>query len=149
MKADRPDIIGLPEVWTCLGGKRVDKTEQAEFLPRQGSNEGGGPAYEFLRATARAHKLHVHGGSLLEREGDRLFNTTVVFAPDGAELARYRKIDLFDITAPDGAGYRESATFGADESSPSTRAVSGWAARFATMSAFRSCSSRYAGAAPS
>ncbi len=115
VKADRPDIIGLPEVWTCLGGKRVDKIEQAEFLPRQGSNEGGGPAYEFLRATARAHKLHVHGGSLLEREGDRLFNTTVVFAPDGAELARYRKIHLFDITAPDGAGYRESATFGAGE----------------------------------
>ena len=34
MKADRPDIIGLPEVWTCLGGTRVDKIEQAELLPR-------------------------------------------------------------------------------------------------------------------
>ena len=113
--ADRPTLIGLPEVWTCLGGKRVDKMEQAEFLPPRGSNEAGGAAYEFLRAAARRHGLYVHGGSLLERDGDRLYNTTVVFTPDGAELARYRKIHLFDIVAPDGTGYRESATFGAGE----------------------------------
>ena len=110
---DRPDLIGLPEVWTCLGGDRAAKFEQAETLPAVGSSEPGGAAYEFLRGVARSQHIHVHGGSIVERAGDTLFNTTVVFDPQGHELARYRKIHLFDIVTPDGLGYRESATFGA------------------------------------
>ena len=110
--ADHPDIISLPEVWTCLGGDRAGKFAQAEELPAAGSNEPGGAAYEFLRDIARTHRVHVHGGSLGERAGDRLFNTTVVFDRAGGEIARYRKIHLFDIVTPDGTGYRESATFG-------------------------------------
>ena len=57
----------------------------------------------------------MHGGSIAERAGDRLFNTTVVFDPDGREMARYRKIHLFDIVTPDGTGYRESATYGSGD----------------------------------
>ena len=114
--ADRPDIVSLPEVWTCLGGTRAGKFEQAEELPPTGSNAVGGPAYEFLRGVARSQRIHVHGGSMGEKGGDRLFNTTVVFGPEGQELARYRKIHLFDITAPDGTGFKESATYaGGDE----------------------------------
>ncbi len=112
IEADRPDIVSLPEMWTCLGGNRSAKYEQAEALPAQGSNEPGGPAYEFLRSVARERRIHVHGGSLGEKSGDRLFNTTVVFDPDGTEIARYRKIHMFDIVAPDGKGYRESAVYG-------------------------------------
>lgn len=111
--ADRPDIVAAPEMWTCLGGDRATKLEQAERLPALGSNAPGGPAYEFLREAARANGVHVHGGSIGERDGDRLYNTTVVFSPVGQELARYRKIHLFDITTPDGTGYRESAMYGA------------------------------------
>jgi deaminated glutathione amidase len=114
--ADRPNLVSLPEMWTCLGGDRGVKQTQAETLPPTGSNEAGGPAYEFLRRTARERGIHVHGGSLGEKYGEngetRLFNTTVVFDPQGAEIARYRKIHLFDITTPDGHGYRESASYG-------------------------------------
>ena len=110
---DRPDFVALPEMWTCLGGDRATKLAQAEPLPAPGSNAPGGPAYEFLREAARATGVHLHGGSIGERCGDRLYNTTVVFSPAGQELARYRKIHLFDVTAPDGTGYRESATYGA------------------------------------
>jgi nitrilase len=108
--AEKPDLVALPEMWTCLGGDRAAKFAAAEALPAPG--ETGGPAYEFLRGVARAHGIHVHGGSIGELAGDKLFNTTVVFSPDGVELARYRKIHLFDITTPDGQGYRESAVFG-------------------------------------
>ena len=111
--ADRPDIVSLPEVWSCLGGTRQGKFDIAEALPPPGSNLPGGPAYEFLRDVARSRRVHVHGGSIQEKGGERLFNTTLVFGPEGEELARYRKIHLFDITAPDGTGFRESATFGA------------------------------------
>ena len=41
---------------------------------------------------------------------NRAYNTTVVFNRDGKEVARYRKIHMFDITAPDGTAYNESAT---------------------------------------
>jgi len=110
--ADRPDIIALPEIWTCLGGDMAAKRDSAERLPAPGSNAPGGPAYEFLRETARAHRLHVHGGSIGEDGGDKLYNTTVAFDPEGTEIARYRKIHLFDIVTPDGTGYRESAAYG-------------------------------------
>ena len=110
--ADRPSIVALPEMWTSLGGDRASKFAAAEALPPIGSNEPGGEAYEFLRGIAREHRIHVHGGSLAERAGETLFNTTVVFDPSGRELARYRKVHLFDIATPDGTGYRESATFG-------------------------------------
>ncbi len=33
IEADRPDIVSLPEVWSCLGGTRAAKFEQAEALP--------------------------------------------------------------------------------------------------------------------
>jgi nitrilase len=112
---DRPNIVSLPEVWSSLGGDRASRMANAEDLPPQGSNEPGGPAYEFMREVARNAKVHVHGGSIIEKGPEKLFNTTVVFNPDGTELARYRKMHLFDIVAPDGTGYRESNTYGAGD----------------------------------
>jgi len=112
---DRPDIVSLPEVWDSLGGDRATRAANAEVLPAKGSNEPGGEAYEFLRETARAANVFVHGGSIIEQGPEKLFNTTVVFNPDGTEMARYRKMHLFDIVAPDGTGYRESAAYGAGD----------------------------------
>jgi nitrilase len=116
--ADRPDLIVLPEMWTCLGGDRAGKLAAAERLPPPGSAEGAGVAYRFLSETAARLGVHLHGGSIGEADPDqpdRLCNTTLVFGPDGGELARYRKIHLFDITTPDGQGYRESATYRAGD----------------------------------
>jgi nitrilase len=108
--ADRPALVSLPETWTNLGGGRDSRRAAAEVLPVPGGE--GGPAYELLRGLARRHGITVHGGSIIEDGGEKLFNTTLVFDPAGAEIARYRKIHLFDITAPDGTGYRESALYG-------------------------------------
>jgi nitrilase len=114
--ADLGDFLSLPEMWSCLGGDRATKFAQAETLPPPGSGGVGGEAYEFLRGLARSRGIVVHGGSIAERgvgdEAGRLFNTTLVFDRNGQELARYRKIHLFDIVTPDGKGYRESATYG-------------------------------------
>jgi nitrilase len=111
--ADRPDIVALPEIWTCLGGTRAEKFAAAEALPEAGSHAPGGAAYEALRDLARLHKITLHGGSIGELDGEQLYNTSLLFGPDGNEMARYRKIHLFDITTPDGQGYKESATYGA------------------------------------
>ena len=72
----------------------------------------GGPAYAMARGQAIKHRIFVHAGSIMERiEGEeRIHNTSVVFNREGEEIARYRKIHLFDVTTPDGAAYKESAT---------------------------------------
>ena len=106
VRLDRPDWVCLPEVFDFLGGSRAEKMAAAEEIP-------GGPAYALCQGLARAHGIFIHAGSILERIAgeDRLHNTTVVFDRAGEEVARYRKIHMFDITAPNGEAYRESATF--------------------------------------
>jgi nitrilase len=101
-----PDWVCLPECFDFMGGDRADKFAAAEALP-------GGPAFSAMQALARKHRVFIHAGSILEKPetGERIHNTTVVFDRDGAEIARYRKIHMFDVTTPDGARYRESASF--------------------------------------
>jgi nitrilase len=113
LQQDKAGLISLPEMWTCLGADRSTKLAQSEVLPDAGESGPEGSAYAFLSAVARSNGVIVHGGSIGEREGDRLFNTTLVFGPDGRELARYRKIHMFDVSTPSGQGYRESSMFGA------------------------------------
>jgi nitrilase len=106
VREERPDWVLLPELFDWAGGTKADKLKNAETLP-------GGPAYEMARGAAVKHRIFVHAGSILEKiEGEeRVHNTTVVFDRDGEEIARYRKIHLFDITTPTGVAYKESATF--------------------------------------
>ncbi len=102
---ERPDWICLPEVFDFMGGSRAEKFAAAEDFP-------GGPAYSAMQSLARKHGVFIHAGSILERiEGDpRIGNTTVVFNRKGDEVARYRKMHMFDITGPDGQQYNESAS---------------------------------------
>jgi predicted amidohydrolase len=44
--------------------------------------------------------MWVHGGSVLERDGERIFNTSVLFDRSGELVATYRKIHLFDADPP-------------------------------------------------
>ncbi len=105
VKEESPDWVLLPEHFDWAGGFKADKLKNAESFP-------GGPAYEMARAQATRHRIFVHAGSIMEKiEGeDRIHNTSVVFNREGEEIARYRKIHLFDVTTPDGASYKESAT---------------------------------------
>lgn len=102
--ATGPDLVCMPELFTYLGGTVDGARESAEAIP-------DGPAARMLADVAQTHGVHVHGGSLNERDGDRLFNTSVVFDPAGDLLARYRKIHLFDVITPDGKAFQESATY--------------------------------------
>ncbi|WP_083347572.1 carbon-nitrogen hydrolase family protein [Rhizobium sp. LCM 4573] len=102
---DAPDLIVLPEHFDWSGGTPAEKRAAADHMP-------GGEAYCMLQSFAARHKVWIHGGSLLERteESSKIYNTTVVFDPEGNEVGRYRKVHLFDIEAPDGKIYRESET---------------------------------------
>jgi predicted amidohydrolase len=97
------DLAALPEVFIYLGTpKRVP--ELAEPLD-------GGSVCERLASVARERGMWVLGGSVLERDGDKVFNTSPLFDRNGERVARYRKIHLFDVELPGQPPFRESATY--------------------------------------
>ena len=100
------DLVALPEVWPLQGSATLIR-EAAEPIP--------GPRAERLSAFVRRHGVWVHGGSLLERDGDHIFNTSVVFDRDGEAVATYRKIHLFDADPPNAVPSRESSVFSAGD----------------------------------
>lgn len=101
---DQPDWILLPEHCEWLGGSSGAATVAEPST--------GGETYSLLQTLARQHKVWIHGGSFYEQSGvpGKAYNTTVVFDRTGTEVARYRKIHLFDVTTADGTTYHESAT---------------------------------------
>ena len=107
---ENPDWVLLPEQFDWAGGVKGDKAANAEPCPVA-------RPMTMARSMAIKHRIFVHAGSIMETiPGDsRIHNTTVVFNREGEEIARYRKIHLFDVTTPDGAAYRESATVKAGE----------------------------------
>ncbi len=95
------DVIVLPEKWNAIGGV---ETLHAAAEPLE-----GGESVEAMAGWARRHGITLVGGSITERrEGrEKLSNTSLVFDPDGALVAVYRKIHLFDVDVG-GHRYRES-----------------------------------------
>ncbi len=93
----------LPEYYAFLGDTPAQALDAAETFP-------DGESYQLMKGLAKKLKVAIHAGSVAEREGNSFYNTTVVFGPDGEELARYRKIHLFDVEITGGTVYRESDT---------------------------------------
>lgn len=100
--ADAADLAALPETWTYMGSARRHR-EVAEPVP--------GPTSEWLAELARRHSMWILGGSILERDGERIFNTSLLFDRAGELVARYRKIHLFDVDLPGQPPLRESFTY--------------------------------------
>ena len=82
------DLLILPELWH-VGAFDVEAA-------RKHAQPIDGPLVTSLGALAAEHKVWLHGGSFCEVADDgQHYNTSVLFAPDGALLASYRKIHLF------------------------------------------------------
>ncbi|HUQ38820.1 MAG TPA: nitrilase-related carbon-nitrogen hydrolase [Acidimicrobiales bacterium] len=94
--ADGPkaDLVVLPELWDVGYFAFDDYATEAEPLVL-------GPA-AALGLVAKERGCVVVGGSVLERDGDDLFNTTVVLGPDGDVLGSYRKMHLFAYGSSEG-----------------------------------------------
>ena len=90
----------LPEKWNRLGDPEA-MAAQAEPLD--------GPSITWARELARELGIDLVAGSIVERDGEDVFNTSVHISPDGEIAAVYRKIHLFDVEVG-GTAYRESAT---------------------------------------
>lgn len=103
-------LVCFPEVMNLIG-KNVGEGGGRERIP--------GYTTEILCAKAGEHGIYIHAGSLTEETGEkRSANTSVLIGPDGAILASYRKLHMFDITLADGESFCES-----DRVSPGNEAV--------------------------
>ncbi|MFB6251560.1 MAG: carbon-nitrogen family hydrolase [Halobellus sp.] len=81
------ELVVLPELWP-VGYFAFDGYDDAtESVP--------GETTDRLGVLADDLSIYLHGGSVLEREGDGLYNTSPFFGPDGDLLATYRKMHLF------------------------------------------------------
>jgi predicted amidohydrolase len=96
--ADGAELVALPEKWNLLAGGEA-LLEGAEPLD--------GPTLSAARGWARELGIHLLAGSVSERAGEKAFNTSILIGPDGADLAVYRKIHMFDVEVG-GVSYRES-----------------------------------------
>lgn len=95
-------FVGLPENFAWMGPE-PERDQNAESLE--------GPTLSGLQALSKELGVTLLAGSMLESgaPGGRLFNTSVLFGPDGGRLGVYRKMHLFDVEVGDGQTYRESA----------------------------------------
>ena len=84
------ELAVLPEYFCVMGAKDTDKLALRE-------KPGDGPIQRFLGDAAREFGLWIVGGTLPIEAGDyeHVFNSSLVYAPSGACVARYDKIHLF------------------------------------------------------
>lgn len=101
------DLVVLPEMWNGpYDSKRFPDFAEPE----------GGPSMQFLSALAKEKRVYLCGGSIAERDGDRVYNTAYVFDPDGRCVAKHRKMHLFDIDVTGGQRFFESDTLSPGDS---------------------------------
>ncbi|MEQ1507003.1 MAG: carbon-nitrogen hydrolase family protein [Myxococcota bacterium] len=99
------------------GASFVATPENTDFLGphdqkvRRAEPVSGSVGTRFA-ALARELRIHLLLGSFAERspEPGRCYNTSVLFGPDGAVIAAYRKIHLFDVDVSADVRFLESAT---------------------------------------
>jgi len=96
--ADGAELVALPEKWNLLAAGE-------ELLA--GAEPLDGPTLSAARGWAGELGIHLLAGSLSERGPEKAFNTSVLIGPEGADLAVYRKIHMFDVDVG-GVAYRES-----------------------------------------
>jgi len=99
--ADRgASLVALPETWAFKGVREgILATAEAP----------DGPSNAAVAAAASRRGMWLLAGSIYEPSPlpDRVYNTSVLFDPNGTARAVYRKIHLFDVVSGDVA-YEES-----------------------------------------
>ena len=99
------DLVALPEMFCC--------PYETPRFPAYAEPEGG-EAWTACAGLAARHGLYLAAGSMPERGGDgRIYNTAYVFDPRGRQIAKHRKMHLFDIAVDGGQHFRESDTLSA------------------------------------
>ena len=100
------DFVVLPEMFNCPYSN--------DYFTRY-AEKAGDESYTALSHAASSNGLYVVGGSIPELDGDNVYNTSFVFDRKGNQIARHRKVHLFDIDIMGKQRFFESETFKAGE----------------------------------
>ena len=86
-------LVVLPEYFCIMGMKDSDKLSVME-------QAGNGPIQNFLSVTAKRYGIWLVGGSvpLASPDPNKVYNSCLVYADDGQQVARYDKIHLFGLS---------------------------------------------------
>lgn len=96
------DIAVLPEMFNCPYSSR--------YFRSFAENESGESLAELSR-WAKENGIILVGGSVPEKDGDKMYNTCYVFDRDGELIAKHRKAHMFDVQIENGVSFRESKHF--------------------------------------
>ena len=88
--AQGAELVVLPEYFCLIGNRDADKLAIQE-------TPGHGPLQDFLAQAAQQAGVWLVGGTIPLSSADpaRVFNSTLVFNPQGQAVARYDKMHLF------------------------------------------------------
>lgn len=100
------DLVVLPEMFCC--------PYQNSKFPIFAQEENG-ENFKTLSQCAFENKIYLVAGSMPERDGDKIYNTSYVFDRNGKKIAKHRKIQLFNINIKGGQCFSESKTLSAGE----------------------------------
>jgi nitrilase len=102
--AEGASLVVLPEYFCLMGSRDRDKVAVREA-------EGSGPIQDFLSDQAQRHGIWLVGGTLplAAPDPEHVYNSTLVFDPQGRRAARYDKIHLFSFRQGE-ESYDESRT---------------------------------------
>lgn len=96
------DIAILPEMF-CCPYTNESFIENAE--PCQGN------IWNTMSKLAKGNNIYIVAGSIPESDNGKIYNTSFVFNRAGEQIARHRKLHLFDINIEGGQRFFESDTF--------------------------------------
>ena len=112
-------LIATPEY--CAGVDTKDGLLYPFAAP-----EAQHPVIPALAGLARKHAAWILIGSIGVTAPDgRIFNRSLMLAPDGHIAARYDKLHMFDVNLGDGSTYRESATIAAGDETVLSPSIGG------------------------
>lgn len=99
------ELITTPEMCIMMEPRRPEALAKA-------SAEAEHIGVAAFRELARETGAWLLSGSFaVHCDGERMWNRSYLFAPDGRIVARYSKIHMFDVDLPNGEVYRESNRF--------------------------------------
>jgi len=102
LQEEKADLVTAGEMFNC-------PYETSNF-PVYAEAQGG-PCWRFCRDLAREHHIYLSAGTMPETdEAGHVYNTAYVFDRDGTQIAKHRKVHLFDIDVAGGQRFRESDT---------------------------------------
>ncbi|CAD5121352.1 DgyrCDS9875 [Dimorphilus gyrociliatus] len=94
-------LISLPECCNSPYGN--------DYFPQYAEPITGESIQAFSKMAAD-NKIYLIAGSIPEKDGEKLFNTSTIFNPKGEMINKYRKMHLFDIDIPGKITFQESKT---------------------------------------